>query len=163
MVEIDALAVIGHKAEERGDFEFARASFARGAELGCGVCISRLGYMYDTGVGGLEDKALAMKLYRAGLAPRDKCSTAANNIGILYRERGDHRGRVRWLRKMAAMNDGSGQLELAKCLLTGTGVRKDVHAALRCLAVAGALDGHLRGGSRRGVGDSAENAPAVGV
>lgn len=42
----------------------------------------------------------------------------------------------RWYQRVAATGDGSAQLEMAKCYLAGSGVRKDRGAALRCLAIA---------------------------
>lgn len=134
MPEIDALLRIAYAAAEAGDFEHARACYERGAELGDGMCLQALGYMYDVGEGVAEDKLMAMKLYRAAWRRGDHA--AASNIAIIYRERGEMRAMFRWFERVARAGDGSAQLEMAKCYLGGVGVKKDVQAALRCLAVA---------------------------
>lgn len=61
---------------------------------------------------------------------------AATNIAILYREMGNNRAMFGWYERVARAGDGSAQLDMAKCYLSGTGVRKDIQKALRCLAVA---------------------------
>ncbi|MFD1844186.1 tetratricopeptide repeat protein [Sphingomonas qilianensis] len=90
--------------------------------------------MYDVGEGVAADKALAMKLYRK--AWKRGSHAAATNIAILYRETGNKRVMFRWYQRVALAGDGSAQLEMAKCYISGTGVRRDVQAALQCLAVA---------------------------
>ena len=135
MVNTEALFRIADAAEEAGDYERARQSFERGAELGDGSSLMRLAFMYDVGELGVEvDKARAMQLYRQ--AWRRGCPGAANNIAILYREQGKPRAMFQWFKREADAGDGGAYLDLAKCYLAGTGVRKDVRAALRCLAAA---------------------------
>ena len=135
MVETDALFRIAHAAEEAGDHDFARHSFERGAALGDASCVMRLAYMYDVGGLGVEvDKVRAMQLYRR--AWRQGCPGCATNIAILYRERGNHRAMFQWFKREADAGDGDAQLDLAKCFLNGTGVRKCAQSALRCLSAA---------------------------
>lgn len=102
------------------------------------MCLQALGYMYDVGEGVAADKVTAMELYRK--AWRRGNHAAATNIAILYREMGRKRTMFRWYERVARAGDGSAQLEMAKCFLSGVGVRKDVQAALRCLVVANASD-----------------------
>lgn len=135
MVHTDMLFLTAHDAEERGDFAFARRSFEWLVKLGEYEALTRLAYMHDVGVGMDVDKQAAMRLYqRAWRAGRSV--TAANNIAILYRERGDHRAMFAWFRRAAAIGDGSAHLDMARCYLEGSGVRKDLQSALRCLSVA---------------------------
>jgi len=135
MVSTDALYRIANAAEEAGNHEFARQSYERGAALGDAFCIFRLAHMYDVGeLGEPPDKVRAMELYRR--AWRKGCPGAANNIAILYRERGNRRAMFQWFKREADAGDGSAQLDLAKCYLKGTGVRKCAQSALRCLASA---------------------------
>jgi len=94
--------------------------------------------MYDVGEGMVADKAMAMRLYRK--AWRRGNHAAATNIAILYREMGKKRAMFQWYERVARAGDGSAQLDMAKCLLSGAGVRKNVQAALRCLAAANASD-----------------------
>jgi TPR repeat protein len=138
MAETDALLRIAYAAAEEGDFDRARQCYERGAELGDALCLHALGYMYDVGEGVAENKSTAMKLYRR--AWRQGSHAAASNIAILYRERGKTRTMFQWFARVAQAGDGSARLEMAKCYLSGVGVRKDVQAALRCLAIAKSSD-----------------------
>ena len=135
MVSTDALYRIANAAEEAGNHDFARQSYERGAALGDAFCAFRLAHMYDVGELGVSpDKVRAMQLYRR--AWRKGCPGAANNIAILYRDRGNRRAMFQWFKREADAGDGSAQVDLAKCYLEGTGVRKCVQTALRCLATA---------------------------
>jgi uncharacterized protein len=135
MVNTDALFRIADAAEEAGNYDLARQSFERGAALGDPSCLMRLAYMHDVGgLGVAADKRQAMQLYRS--AWRRGCPGAANNIAILYREQGNHRAMFQWFKREADAGDGGAYLDLAKCYLAGTGIRKDAQAALRCLATA---------------------------
>jgi TPR repeat protein len=135
MVSTDALYRIANAAEEAGNHEFALRSYERGAALGDAFCLFRIAHMYDVGeLGFAPDKVRAMQLYRR--AWRKRCPGAANNIAVLYRERDNRRAMFQWFRREAEEGDGSAHLDLAKCYLQGTGVRKCVQTALRCLATA---------------------------
>src|SRR6185295_17849301 len=135
MVNTNALYRIADAAEEAGNHEFALQSYERGAALGDAFCVFRLAHMYDVGeLGVAPDKVRAMQLYRR--AWRKGCPGAASNIAILYRERGNRRAMFQWFKREADKDDGSAHLDLAKCYLEGTGVRKCVQTALRCLATA---------------------------
>ena len=134
MVNTDALSQIAHAAEEAGNYDLARQSFERGAALGDAGCIMRLAYMHDVGGLGVKaDKRRTMQLYRS--AWRKGWPGAANNIAVLYREQGKHRAMFQWFKREADAGDGGAHLDLAKCYLAGTGVRKDVQEALRCIAI----------------------------
>jgi hypothetical protein len=124
----------GDAAEEAGETARALRCFEEGAALGDAICWSRLGLMFDIGKGVQIDKARAMRCYRMAWRQRD--TVAALNIAILYRERGDRRAMFRWYRRAAREDDGSAEFELAKCYMTGTGVRRSMDMAIRSLAVA---------------------------
>jgi TPR repeat protein len=130
----DALLRIAYTAAENGDFDHVRRCYEQGAALGDIMCLHALGYMYDVGEGVPENKTLAMKIYRK--AWRLGSHASACNIAGLYREQGRISMMFRWYQRVAAAGDGSAHLEMAKCYLTGSGVRKNPEAALRCLAVA---------------------------
>lgn len=138
MPNTDVLLRIAYNAAEAGDFDLARRCYEKGAALGDAMCFQALGYMYDVGEGMVADKAMAMRLYRK--AWRRGNHAAATNIAILYREMGKKRAMFQWYERVARAGDGSAQLDMAKCLLSGAGVRKNVQAALRCLAAANASD-----------------------
>jgi len=132
MNRVEGLLREGYAAEEAGDLEHARWCFETAAHLGETIGMTWLGYMFDTGVGVTVDKAEAMRWYRR--AWRQRCDTAANNIAILYRERGDHRAMFRWFQRSAAAGNGDAYLEIAKCYLSGVGVRRSHALAVRSVA-----------------------------
>lgn len=133
-VDTDALFRIAHAAGEDGRLDFQRQCYEQGASLGDPECLQSLGYMYDVGQGVRSDKAKAMALYRR--AWRRGSHAAANNIAILYKEQGKLKLMFRWFQRVACAGDGSAHLDMAKCYLNGIGVRKNLQAAMRCLAVA---------------------------
>ncbi len=132
VINCEALFRLGDAAEDAGDFQMARRSFERGAELGDQLCLDRLAHQLDVGLGGESDKPLAMRYYRR--AWRLGSHTAANNIAILYREAGKRRAMFQWFKRALERGDLDANLQLAKCYLAGTGVRKSVELALRHLA-----------------------------
>jgi TPR repeat protein len=135
VVSTEALFRIADAAEEAGNYDLALRSFERGASLGDSMCLCRLAYLFDVGVGVETDKASAMRLYRRAWRI-DRNPVAGGNIAILYREQKNWRQIFRWWQRVAQLGDGSAELELAKCYLRGQGVRRDPQAALRCLAAA---------------------------
>lgn len=139
MVDTRALFLIGDAAEEAGNFAHARAAFERGAALGDVGCLSRLAYLFDTGTGVEVDKVTAMRLYQRAWR-KERSVVAGLNIAILYRERKEWRSTFQWWKRVATTGDGSAQLEMAKCYMRGRGVRRDLQAALRCLAAAEGSD-----------------------
>ncbi|WP_354087663.1 tetratricopeptide repeat protein [Brevundimonas faecalis] len=139
MIETEALFRIADAAENAGDHDLARRSFERCAALGDTGALVRLAYIHDEGIGVPVDKSLAMRLYQRAWR-RDKDAAAANNIAILYRDKGRFRAMFRWFRRTAEAGDGGGHLDMAKCYLDGSGVRKNLQLALRHLAVAAGSD-----------------------
>ena len=134
MVDITLLFLQGDAAEEAGDFALAHERFAQCAALGDEAGWTRLGYLFDVGLGVPADKSEAMRCYR--MAWRKRSTVAAHNIAILYRERGNHRAMFRWFERAALEDDGSAYFNLAKCYLKGIGVRRSLEAAQRCLVIA---------------------------
>lgn len=121
----------GDAKERAGDFDAARRLFERGGKLRQQGCWSRLAYMFDLGIGVRVDKAKAMSYYRR--AWRGGEWVGASNIAILYREAGNHRATFRWFRRAAEAGDGDALVEIAKCYLAGTGVRKNAFLAHQAL------------------------------
>ncbi len=134
MPSVDLLLEQGYAAEEAGNYAHARACFEQGAALGDAICWTRLAYMFDTGIGVPIDKAEAMRCYRQ--AWRQRSTVAANNIAIIYRERGNRRAMFQWFMRGALEGDGGQELEVGKCYMKGSGVRCDLELALRWLASA---------------------------
>ncbi|HEV2188340.1 MAG TPA: hypothetical protein VGR70_14115 [Stellaceae bacterium] len=129
----------GDAAEDAGDFKTARASFERGAALGDPYCWSRLGLMFDNGVGCDVDKVMAMRCYRRAWRFRDV--VAASNIAVLYREAGNQRAMFQWFKRAVEAGDDGAFIELAKCYVSGVGTRRSSAEAEKCLDRA--LEGSL--------------------
>jgi TPR repeat protein len=134
MISADILFRQGDDAERAERFDLALQCFERGAALGDADCFDRLGMMYDVGRGVAIDKSFAMRCYQR--AWRRGSQVAANNIAILYREVGDQRAMFRWFKRAAEPGDGDAHVELAKCYMDGSGVRKSLPNALRQLNAA---------------------------
>ncbi|NBW11315.1 MAG: sel1 repeat family protein [Caulobacteraceae bacterium] len=133
MIENRLLWRWGYEAAEAGDHDRARAIHERSIALGDAQAWFSLGCLYD--MGPKPDPAEAMRCYqrcwRAGFP------IAANNIAILYREAGDRRRMAQWFRRAAESGqDHDAALQLARCYLDGTGVRRSLPQAVRWLAVA---------------------------
>lgn len=135
MVDTRALFHIGDAAQEAGNLAHALVAFERGAALGDADCLCRLALMIDTGTGIKADKLAAMRLYQRAWR-KERSVVAGLNIAILYREQRRWQPMFRWWQRVSTTGDGSAQLEMAKCYLRGQGVRRDLQAALRCLAIA---------------------------
>jgi uncharacterized protein len=135
MVEAEALFRVGDAAEEGGNYAQALRSFEQGAALGDEACLTRLARMFDLGLGVAVDKSFAMRCY-ARAWRRFRSHVAANNIAILYRERGNERSAFQWFRRGGEQGDGDALVEVAMCYLGGLGVRRSAQEALRHLAGA---------------------------
>lgn len=133
-IEFEMLWRRASDADDAGDFALARQIYERGAVLGDPDCWHALGYMFDVGRGGPPDKERAMRCYKT--AWRSHRTAAANNIAILYRERGDRRAMFRWFGRAARHGDDGAYLDLAKCYRDGHGVRRSPADAVRCLSRA---------------------------
>jgi uncharacterized protein len=132
MQEADLHFMQGDAAEAAGDYAAARIAFEQGATLGDTLCLTRLAYMYDLGLGVRSDKSRAMMLYLRAwrLEPGE---TAATNIAILHREAGNHRQMFQWFRRAVRAGAHDCYLDLAKCYCDGLGVPKSLPLAIRCL------------------------------
>ena len=132
MAETEMLWRLADAAIEAGDFIRARGLYEQGATLGDPGCWHGLGYMFDIGQGVEVDQEHAMRCYKA--AWRSKYVASANNIAILYKERGERRAMFRWFKRAAEHGDDGAYLDLAKCYRDGVGTRRSISEALRCLA-----------------------------
>ena len=128
-----------HEAWDAGNLDLAFELFSICAAQESDGCMLDLGYFYDEGIGTVANKKQAMywykKAYRLGSS-----SAAASNIAILYREQGRFNLTAQWFRRATQLNDGDAEIELAKLLIAGKGIRKSLPAAkehlLRALASA---------------------------
>lgn len=134
MTSPEELFSCGDRAEDTGDFALAFRCFQQGASLGDVTCLERLAHMYDEGVGVDVDKSFAMRCYQRAWRMGGHC--AANNIAILYREQGNLGAMVRWYKRAIERGDEDARVALAKCYLSGDGVRRSVSAASLQLRLA---------------------------
>jgi TPR repeat protein len=74
-----------------------------------------VGYFFDQGIGVRRNETKALFWYRR--AYRRKHASAANNIGTIYRDRGETDRAIRWFQRAVALGDESGLLEIAKLRL----------------------------------------------
>jgi uncharacterized protein len=130
MAETELLLRMAIEADEAADFERALALFTQGARLGDALCWHALGYMHALGTGVSVDTDLALKYYRR--AWRLGAPSSANNIAIIYSQKGNWRMMFRWFARAAELGDEDAFLHLARCFRDGTGVRRSTPDMLRC-------------------------------
>jgi uncharacterized protein len=116
-----------HAAWDVGDLRKAFQLFSKCAQEDESGCMLNLGYFYDEGIGIRKSKSQAMHWYR--LAVRAGNIAAASSVAILYREKGRYRLSFQWFRRSARMGDGDAEVEIAKALAAGTGVRRSIAGA----------------------------------
>ena len=119
----DELFELASEAWECGNIALAYDLFTVGAKHGDTSSKSNLGYFYDVGVFVLRNRAKALYWYRE--AYRDGSCSAASNISTVYRDIKDFGRMTWWLRRAISMGDGDALLDLGRCYLRGTGVKKD--------------------------------------
>lgn len=120
-----------HEAWEAGNLALAFELFSVCAAQGSEGGMLDLGYFYDEGIGTPQDKEQAMHWYKK--AYRLGSSAAASNIAVLYREQGRFSLSAEWFRRAIHLQDGDAEVELAKLLIAGKGVRKSLSAAMEHL------------------------------
>ena len=99
----------------RGNVRRAFKLFLSLAERGETIAQLNLGYFFDCGIAVRKNKVKALYWYRRAYANGE--SSGANNIGTIFRDRGQWRRAVEWFeRAIKGGNDGSA-LELAKTYL----------------------------------------------
>ncbi|BCA28852.1 tetratricopeptide repeat protein [Metapseudomonas otitidis] len=130
--------VNAHEAWEAGTLALAFELFSICAAQGSEGSMLDLGYFYDEGIGTPQDKKQAMRWYKK--AYRLGSSSAASNIAVLYREQGRFSLSAEWFRRAVHLQDGDAEVELAKLLIAGKGVRKSLSAAMEHLLNALASD-----------------------
>jgi TPR repeat protein len=123
-----------HAAWEAGKLRLALSLFSKCAEAGDESCMLNVGYFYDEGLATKKDKLRAMYWYKR--AYRRGSGAAASNIAILYREAGRHRLSYQWFVRATLLGDGDAEVEIAKLLATGRGVRRSTKSALLALVRA---------------------------
>jgi uncharacterized protein len=126
---LDRLFRAANAAWDRGDLRRAFDLFSRAAEGGDRWSQLDLGYFFDTGLYVRTDKEKALHWYHK--AYRQGEASAANNIAIIHRERGQLGKMIWWFRRTAALGEHEAFFELGRCYETGSGVPKDFDKAKR--------------------------------
>ncbi|MDR0776459.1 MAG: sel1 repeat family protein [Azonexus sp.] len=121
-----------HDAWDAGNLAEAFHLFEQCANAGSATSMLDLGYFYDEGLGTDQNKTEAMRWYKRAHRRGDS-GAAANNIAILYRETGRFRLCYQWFERSAKLGNGDSEVELAKLLLSGQGVRRSVVQASKAL------------------------------
>lgn len=129
------------EAWDRGEVAIAQKLFQQGAKDGDESCQLNLGFFYDEGIAGEKDKKKAVTWYRK--AYKAGCSSAASNIGTVYRDAKEYKRALWWFRRGLAMGDCDALLEIGKLYEKGHGTKKNPEKArsyyTKILAVAEGL------------------------
>jgi TPR repeat protein len=104
-----------HAAWERGDTRDAFRLFRLGANAGDASAQLNVGYMYDEGIGVRSSRQKALDWYRR--AYRRGSAAAANNIGLVLRDKGRYSDAVRWLERARRRGDADSGLSIAEIYL----------------------------------------------
>lgn len=100
---------------EKGNLREALKLFKQAADEGDEGAQHNVGYFYDVGEGIPVDKEKALFWYKKAFENGAKYS--CDNIGIIYKERGDIDSAKIWFMKGANSGDGDSALLLAKLYL----------------------------------------------
>jgi TPR repeat protein len=111
------------EAWDRGEVDIAHKLFQQGAKGGDESCQLNLGYFYDEGIAGEKNKKKAVYWYRK--AYKAGSSSAASNIGTVYRDAKDYKRALWWFRRGLAMGDYDALLEIGKLYEKGLGIKKN--------------------------------------
>ena len=82
-----------------------------------------VGYFYDTGVGVRTNRTKALQWYRRAHRAHDG-GGAANNIGVILRQRGQLESARRWFARAMALGNDDAALQYAEVLLLKRQVRR---------------------------------------
>lgn len=104
-----------HDAESKGKYRKAFRLYLKGALAGDLSCELNLGYCYDYGIGVKRNKGKALHHYHNCMERGD--ASGANNIGIIYFQKGDNEKSKKYLFKAIEMGAHDSALMLAEIFL----------------------------------------------
>lgn len=113
--ELDARLREASRLDECMEYRAAARIFKELAEAGDPSGMLNLGVAFSDGRGVRRSQTLALHWFRKAL--RRGCSSAANNIGCVYRDLGRHRLAERWFERAIREGDDDAALTLAKMCL----------------------------------------------
>jgi tetratricopeptide (TPR) repeat protein len=108
----DDLFMRADKLADEGDLKSAFRLFLAAAKAGDSSCQINLGNFYDDGKGVRRNRSAAMFWYKR--AYRRGESSAAHNIGVMWRNEKKHRRALEWFKKAVKLGDDEANLEIAK-------------------------------------------------
>jgi TPR repeat protein len=103
------------KLEESGDLRSAFRLLLVGAKAGHEGCQLNLGNYYDAGTGVRRSRSAALYWYKR--AYRRGVSSAATNIGVLWRNENKPKLALEWFQKAVRLGDDEAHLDIAKYYL----------------------------------------------
>ncbi|HEX2752203.1 MAG TPA: tetratricopeptide repeat protein [Alphaproteobacteria bacterium] len=112
----DVLFDEANKEWEAGNTKRAFELFSRAVEQGDLSALINLGYFYDLGISVSKNEERALQLYKKAF--RKGLRFAANNIGTIYRDKGNFARAKFWFMRSVEDGDGDAALELAKMYLS---------------------------------------------
>lgn len=115
----NAMFLRADKDWEEGKLQSAFRQFLALAKAGDRSGQLNVGYFYDIGIGTRRNKTLALYWYRKAYRLGD--ASAANNIGIIWRNKDRPQRSLAWFRRAVRLGDDSSNLEIAKYYLRNDG------------------------------------------
>jgi TPR repeat protein len=107
------------KREESGDLRLAFRLYLAGARAGDIGCQLNVGNYYDAGTGVRRSRLAALYWYKR--AYRRGLSSAASNIGVLWRNENKPKRALDWFQKAVRLGHDEAHLEIAKHYLLNEG------------------------------------------
>jgi tetratricopeptide (TPR) repeat protein len=100
------------KQADKGNLKSAFRLFLTAAKAGDSSCQINLGNFYDDGTGVRRNRSAAMYWYKR--AYRRGESSAAHNIGVMWRNEKKYSRALEWFKKAVKLGDDEANLEIAK-------------------------------------------------
>jgi len=135
--DLDLLSERANKQWDEGNLRSAFRLFLAGAKAGDTGCQINLGNFYSDGTGVKRNRTLALYWYRR--AYRRGQRSAANNIGIVFRDEKKLKLALAWFERAVRLRDADANLEIAKIYLQSNDRNKAIRY-LRQVCKAGPRD-----------------------
>lgn len=110
--DLNDLMVRADQQMEEGKLGSAFKLFLKAAKLGDSSAQNNLGYLYSEGKGVKQSNEEAEYWYRK--AYRRQSTSAAHNLGILFRDSGDPKKALKWFERAVKLGSWDSNLDLAK-------------------------------------------------
>ena len=122
--DLDAQEIFGLSHAQAGDYGPAREWFLKAAAQGATLAEYNLGLFYDYGLGVEENKSTAAEFFlKAAKKGHDRAQCEFGYI--LYSERNDYEGAMKWYQKAAAQGYAQAEYNIGILYFYGVGVERD--------------------------------------